>query len=99
VPLGVVGRWDARHTGRVGAQERRAARDRASQDQRFPAGELPTCADVGEAPTRHDPRIPHKEAEMEIFWTVVVFAFVVAVLGIVVYATGSMFGAFHRHQH
>jgi len=54
---------------------------------------------VREEPTRHDPRIPHKEAEMEIFWTVVVFAFVVAVLGIVVYATGSMFGAFHRHQH
>jgi hypothetical protein len=35
----------------------------------------------------------------EVFWTIVVYAFVFGVLGTVVYSTYRMFGGGHRHQH
>jgi hypothetical protein len=35
----------------------------------------------------------------EVFWTIVVYAFVVGVLTTVVFATLSIFGVGHHHQH
>lgn len=36
---------------------------------------------------------------METFWEIVVFVYVVAVLAVVVFGVGRMFGGFHRHVH
>lgn len=35
----------------------------------------------------------------EVFWTGVVYAFVAGVVAVVVFATLSIFGIGHRHQH
>jgi hypothetical protein len=33
------------------------------------------------------------------FWAIVVYVYVIAVLAVVVFALGRMFGGFHRHVH
>jgi hypothetical protein len=88
------------------AQVRRLVLDRSCvpvrarvPDQRFPARGLPCPSDVVDRYSAHSQVNGRRHAMEDLVGAIFVYAYVVVVLAVVVFAMGRMFGGFHRHPH